>query len=145
MAWLTWAADPNEERGSERVYCQDRANRGHDLGYLATVPPQVLKRPPTVRVEWASRPLHQLRSLRQEPKPQRDQRGEARPKDHPNYQHEWFRPFEQNIVVLGGGVNELSVTYRGIATVMEAQADLVRKEAKVEPRIVLVTGKPGLV
>ena len=63
-----------------------------------------------------------------------------------NYEHEWLRLIEEeDIVILGGDADELPGAYKDIEEVMDAQTDLVRKEAKFEPRIVLMAGKPGVV
>ena len=55
------------------------------------------------------------------------------------------RPPQAAVRPLGVKPVGLPDAYKDIETVMDAQADLVRKEAKVEPRIVLMAGKPGLV
>ena len=63
-----------------------------------------------------------------------------------NYEHEWLRLLEeQDITVLGGSADELPGAYKDIESVMAAQTDLVWEEAKFEPRIVLMAGKPGAV
>ncbi len=63
-----------------------------------------------------------------------------------NYEQEWLRLFEeQDITILGGDADELPGAYKDIESVMDAQTDLVRKEAKFDPRIVLMAEKPGAV
>lgn len=63
-----------------------------------------------------------------------------------NYVHEWLRLFEEEgITVLGGAADELPAAYKNIEEVMTAQSDLVRKEARFLPKIVLMAGKPGVV
>jgi tRNA-splicing ligase RtcB len=63
-----------------------------------------------------------------------------------NYEHEWRKLFEEKgIVIMGGDADELPGAYKEIEAVMDAQADLVRKEAKFDPAIVLMAGKPGAV
>jgi len=52
---------------------------------------------------------------------------------------------EEDIVILGGDADELPGACKDIESVMDAQTDLVRKEAKFNPRIVLMAGKPGVV
>jgi tRNA-splicing ligase RtcB len=61
-----------------------------------------------------------------------------------NYAQGWLELLEKkDIVVLGGDVDELPEAYKDIDTVMAAQADLVEKVAKFEPRIVMMAGQPG--
>src|SRR5271166_3654331 len=63
-----------------------------------------------------------------------------------NFEHEWLRLFEEKgITVMGGAADELPDAYKDIELVMNAQADLVRKEARFEPRIVLMAGDKGVV
>jgi len=63
-----------------------------------------------------------------------------------NYEHEWLKLFEdKGILIMGGDADELPGAYKDIEAVMDAQADLVRKEAKFDPAIVLMAGKPGAV